>query len=54
MAENNQDSYCCGDCRYRDCSPTVWPCKVCIRVHQYKDYFVPNEETEQKLKGEAK
>lgn len=53
MDENRAD-YICGQCRYLDCSMTVWPCSVCIRIHQYKDYFVPIEDAEKEPKGEAK
>lgn len=36
----------CSKCRYADCSPTVWPCSVCKRIHDYDDYFVPAKEGE--------
>lgn len=44
----------CTRCRYADCSPTVWPCRVCIRIHEYKDFFVPTEDDEKQQKGENK
>ena len=36
----------CSSCRYRECSTTVWPCRVCIRIHKYDDYYVPEEKAE--------
>ena len=44
----------CRKCRYADCSPTVWPCRVCKRIHDFKDYFVPEEDEETEQKGETK
>lgn len=44
----------CSKCRYADCSPTVWPCRVCIRIHEYQDHFVPNDDTEKEQEGETK
>ena len=44
----------CRKCRYADCSPTVWPCSVCKRIHDFKDYFVPEEDEETEQKGETK
>ena len=41
--ERNDD---CQKCRYADCSPTVWPCRVCVRIHKFQDYFVPADPDE--------
>lgn len=50
----------CRKCRYAECSTTQWPCRVCKRIHDYDDYFVPVEKEEEnskqsedaKMKGE--
>ena len=44
----------CRKCRYADCSTTIWPCSVCKRIHDYDDYFVPNEKAEAEASKEAK
>ena len=42
MAEN--PNYVCPLCKHADKGSTAWPCKLCKRVNEMKDYFEPNDD----------